>query len=113
MERGVPLIVLADGEKEDFAGWIEDMYNVLEPYGLTMDTDFMRTVDFLRSNGEGKSEEEEETDERKPAAIDDEKPAAVAAAAAPSAMPAKTAEDVANNNNHLVKENVVNARIEL
>lgn len=55
--------VLSDEEKESTAGWIEDLHNVAEPYGLVMDTEIMETVKLLRGEGE-----KDDADDRKPAA---------------------------------------------
>ena len=94
--------ILSEEERESFAGWIEDLHNVADPYGLTMDTNLMATAEYLRGNDEGGKREEveageEENDERKPAAV----PLPVA-----SAESAK--EAVKGGANDLTKENTVN-----
>ncbi|KAL7449166.1 hypothetical protein ACHAWC_001255, partial [Mediolabrus comicus] len=63
--------ILSEEEREEFAEWVEELDSTGEPYGLTMYTEFSKTVAFIRG------EEEEEDDERKPAAkptLDDLKP---------------------------------------
>eukprot|EP00986_Skeletonema_menzelii_P011152 scaffold5669_cov144-Skeletonema_menzelii.AAC.15 len=64
-EKVKPL--LSEEEKEEFAGWIEEWDSIGEPYGLTMDTDLLQTVAFIRGN-DGSQKSEEGIDERKPAA---------------------------------------------
>ena len=54
--------ILSEEEREEFAEWVEELDSTGEPYGLTMYTEFSKTVAFIRG------EEEEEDDERKPAA---------------------------------------------
>ena len=49
--------VLSVGEREKMAKWIEDLHNTADPYGLTMDTNLLQTVEFLRGNDEQKSKE--------------------------------------------------------
>eukprot|EP00985_Skeletonema_marinoi_P001977 scaffold799_cov107-Skeletonema_marinoi.AAC.4 len=90
-EKVKPL--LSEEEKEEFANWIEEWDSIGEPYGLTMDTDLLKTAAFIRGEDDGKKSEGEEVDERKPAA-----------------MPTKADEDekVKSHGENLIKENVKN-----
>lgn len=61
--------VLSVGEREKMAMWIEDLHNTADPYGLTMDTNLLQTVEFLRGDDEQTSSMEAVVDDRKPAAV--------------------------------------------
>eukprot|EP00984_Skeletonema_dohrnii_P038496 scaffold41770_cov155-Skeletonema_dohrnii-CCMP3373.AAC.2 len=60
--------ILSEEEREEFASWIEAWDNIGEPYGLTMDTHLLETVEFIRGN-DGGQKSEEKLDERKLAAM--------------------------------------------
>ena len=83
------------------AKWIEDLHNTADPYGLTMDTNLLQTVEFLRGNDEQKSEESSSSVE----AFDDRKPAAVASAVA---VKSSGTEETPAAVGQIVNENVVN-----
>ncbi len=98
-------LVLDAEEREGTAEWIEDLHNVADPYGLTMDTDLMRTAEFLRSTDVGKKGEENDHD-RKPAAEVASLPAVNAGETTVDngTSAVKVGEPVSS----IVKENVVN-----
>lgn len=111
--------ILSAEEREEAAEWIEALHNEGDGYGLTMDTELMATVEFIRGNNDGKkSEENEEAEDTTantkaaaaapPAAAleDDRKPAA-----APAAPTAKTNEGALKVDSHVAKENVVNSSV--
>ena len=56
-----PLCVLSAEEREAFADWIQDLHDEGEQYCLTMDTDLVGTIEFLRGadgrKGEGAVED--------------------------------------------------------
>ena len=96
--------ILSDEEKGAAAEWIEAMYNETEPYGLMMDIDIMETVEFLRSNDDGKKTEENDNNDGKK--VEEHKtkddfndPAAFAAMM-------KATEETFGGNSDLVKEMV-------
>ena len=92
-------------ERESFADWIEGLHNVVDPYGLTMDTNLMTTVEYLRSNDEGGKSEEDEAEKEE---IDERKPAAVPV---PIASTKPAGEAIKGGADDLTKENTVNCSI--
>lgn len=94
--------VLSDEEREGTAEWIEALYNVAEPYGLSDDTDLMRTVEFIRGSDDEQKSDEDGTEA---GAVDDSKPDADVASAATM----KAGDETLKNNSHVVKENLVNS----
>ena len=106
--------ILSEEEREEFASWIEEWDNIGEPYGLTMDTKLLETVEFIRGN-DVDLKSEEKVDERKPAAMPtkadggqkpqeevDERKAAAAKPTEPDGGQEKS------DGNNLIKENVKN-----
>jgi hypothetical protein len=105
--------ILSEEEREEFASWIEGWDNIGEPYGLTMDTQLLETVEFIRGN-DGDQKSEEKLDERKPAAMPTkadggQKPEEEVYERKPAAMPTKPdgGQDKSDSNN-LINENVKN-----
>jgi len=90
--------ILSGEERERCADWIEALHNEGDPYGLTMDTDLLKTVDILRgATGETVEENGEEVNARKLAAVDD-------------IIPKKSGGNgVCKDDSIIAKENAVNA----
>ena len=93
---------LSAQEREGTAEWIEALYYEAEPYGLTDETDLMRTVEFIR--GDDDEQKSDGGDDTQAKAVDVFKPAAAADAAATM----KLGKETLNNSND-GKENVVNS----
>ena len=92
--------VLTEEEGEEAAGWMEELHQIGEPYCMTMDTDILRTVEFLRAgDNSGKSEDPDGT-----SASNDGDSGLTAVASK------KSHEGIAAPND-VTKENVLNASV--